>query len=145
MAKYKWDKPYEWLEHAATNWSSDELYCTMMSLAGMLDSDTLQETFQSEMAADGFFQDLDIVQRLSKDQCVDLLIDAGIDVDVSDTEESLRDRVALNIGDTLEYSEIEELINKGCGKCVDCGAQCYSGGEGTVLCPVCDKEEEEIE
>ncbi len=27
------------------------------------------------------------------------------------------------------------------GLCVDCGAQCVSGGEGSVLCPVCDKPE----
>jgi hypothetical protein len=25
-----------------------------------------------------------------------------------------------------------------CGLCVDCGTQCVSGGEGSVLCPKCD-------
>lgn len=30
-----------------------------------------------------------------------------------------------------------------CGECVTCGAQCVSGGEGSVICPVCDQSEED--
>ncbi len=39
--------------------------------------------------------------------------------------------------------DIKELLpdESGAGLCVDCGAQCVSGGEGSVLCPVCDKPE----
>ncbi len=29
-------------------------------------------------------------------------------------------------------------VDNNCGKCVTCGTQCESGGEGSVLCPLCE-------
>lgn len=45
---------------------------------------------------------------------------------------------------TLESLEADdedddEDDDEECGTCVTCGAQCVSGGEGSVVCPVCDK------
>lgn len=53
--RYKWDSPYEWLTDAAKGWDSARLYQELCNLAIKHDSDTLQDEFQADMDADGYF------------------------------------------------------------------------------------------
>ena len=59
MPRYKYDCPYDWLCEAARGWDAARLYSELMNLARLHDSDTLQDEYQSEMDADGYFQDGD--------------------------------------------------------------------------------------
>ena len=58
MSKYKWHTPYEWVEQKAVEWDKDRLLTEFLNLACITDSDTLQDTFQGEMDADGYFNAL---------------------------------------------------------------------------------------
>lgn len=65
--RYRWAFAYDWLEdkiHAATE---AELHSFALAMAQILDSDAIQDLFQSEMQADGFFNDLNAVDELSRD------------------------------------------------------------------------------
>lgn len=55
MPNYKWENPYEWLEHKQEEWSKEETAQALLSLALHTDSDTLQDLFQSDMEEDGYF------------------------------------------------------------------------------------------
>lgn len=58
--KYRWDYPQEWLlekaEQHARNNNSAELLSIIQTLVSSLDADTIQDNFQSEMDADGYFK-----------------------------------------------------------------------------------------
>lgn len=59
MSVYKWASPYEWLEEKAKEWDERKLYHELMNLASQLDSDTLQDEYQADMDADGYFDELE--------------------------------------------------------------------------------------
>jgi hypothetical protein len=118
MARYKWDSALEWLterldQRARQNDVAELLECAKL-LAEQVDSDTIQDLYQPDMNADGFFRDLDITQNLTGKQCIDLLIEAGEDeealVDGDMDVEQMRQRVQRYIEDeTLAYSDVEAL------------------------------------
>ncbi len=54
---YKWDSAIEWLEEKARSWSAEQLYQEVMTLAREVDPDTLQDMYQSDMDADGYFSE----------------------------------------------------------------------------------------
>lgn len=54
--KYKWDGPHEWLDDVSREWDSARLRAELMALAVRLDADELQDEFQTEMDADGYFE-----------------------------------------------------------------------------------------
>ena len=60
MSRYKWASASEWLEEKISGCQDlaalDKL---AMALLRMVDNDQIQDTFQGEMDADGFFEDLD--------------------------------------------------------------------------------------
>jgi len=55
--QYKWDSPHDWLgdyiDHSQTPEEIRYIACT---LASVLDSDQIQDLFQSEMSDDGYFK-----------------------------------------------------------------------------------------
>jgi hypothetical protein len=53
--RYKWDSPYEWLTERAREWDAGRLYHLLMSLAALLDTETLEDVFRSALEADGYF------------------------------------------------------------------------------------------
>lgn len=63
MPRYKYADPQEWLAERARDWSHDRLYLELMELARQTDSDTLQDIYQSDMDADGYFEDLDAPKK----------------------------------------------------------------------------------
>ena len=56
---YKWTHPYHWLEKKAVTWDRERLLTEFLNLACIADSDTLQDTFQEEMDADGYFDEVE--------------------------------------------------------------------------------------
>ena len=56
---YKWTHPYHWLEEKAATWDRERLLTEFLNLACIADSDTLQDTFQEEMDADGYFDEVE--------------------------------------------------------------------------------------
>ena len=72
MARYKWHTAHEWLlekaqEYARAN-NAAELLSIIDTLVPKLDGDTIQDEFQSEMDADGFFDDLDAADEEDEDE-----------------------------------------------------------------------------
>ena len=55
---YKWDCPYDWLCDKLNGWDEATLRGEIRILAARLDSDTLQDLYQSEMEADGYFEEV---------------------------------------------------------------------------------------
>lgn len=59
MATYKWSSPHEWLEHKISEHASTDdtgdLVSIARELASKLDADSIQDIFQSDMEADGYF------------------------------------------------------------------------------------------
>jgi hypothetical protein len=53
--KYRWSGPHEWLLEQAETWPADMLFSCLRDLALKCDPDTLQDIFQKEMDADGYF------------------------------------------------------------------------------------------
>lgn len=53
--RHRWDSPLEWLFYAIKTWDSGRVRQELLNLAEKLDSDTLQNEYQSEMAGDGYF------------------------------------------------------------------------------------------
>ena len=53
--KYRWSGPHEWLLEQIDTWSALELHQALCELAMRMDADTLQDIFQSDMDADGYF------------------------------------------------------------------------------------------
>jgi hypothetical protein len=56
LKKYKWNSPHEWLFEHAELWPAETLLRALHDLASCCDSDTIQDVFQSEMDADGYFK-----------------------------------------------------------------------------------------
>jgi len=61
MASYKWETPYDWFQSYVNARAEDPqaLRSLLLVVAQKLDSDDLQELFQPDMDADGFFENLD--------------------------------------------------------------------------------------
>lgn len=53
---YKWTNPQEWLQQYIDSLSYLELRQEAKNLASMLDSDQIQDTYQSDMDAQGYFK-----------------------------------------------------------------------------------------
>lgn len=62
MARYQWATAYEWLEEYLRN-HPEQAHSIAMSLAMKLDADSIQDEFQSDMDADGYFTDLDATEE----------------------------------------------------------------------------------
>ena len=128
MARYKWASPQEWLTETrekmvheasakATFSALQEVIATLLddlnTLVSDFDGDTIQDAYQSEMDKDGYFNDLDITAKLSREQCVDLLEGAGIQCYDTETVEELREAVQSNIEDgTIAYGDVKELTDE---------------------------------
>lgn len=56
--RYKWASPYDWLSEQAATWTRERLLTELRNLAVKLDSDTLQDEYQTEMDSDGFFEEI---------------------------------------------------------------------------------------
>lgn len=58
--KYKWANPQEWLLEKAESYSraseTAELLSIIQTLVLKMDADSIQDDFQSEMDADGYFR-----------------------------------------------------------------------------------------
>ncbi|MFY9837419.1 MAG: hypothetical protein WAK55_13315 [Xanthobacteraceae bacterium] len=52
---YNLNSPQQWLLERAQRWNSVELYKALSDLARRVDGGSIQDLFQSEMAADGYF------------------------------------------------------------------------------------------
>jgi HPt (histidine-containing phosphotransfer) domain-containing protein len=108
-AKYKWDNPADWLDDRVTKAVDEndvpELVSIIHSLKGQLDFDGIQEAFQSDMEADGYFKrnwegtDAKIT-NLSRALVVELLEGISIECRDDETLSTLQD--ALNEGDIDE-------------------------------------------
>ena len=58
MTRYKWETAHDWLEDYLQR-NPNQAHSIAMSLAMKLDSDQIQDEFQSDMDVDGYFEDLD--------------------------------------------------------------------------------------
>lgn len=56
--RYRWHSPGEWLGTKLSEWTPEEVKKAAEAMAGKLDSDAIQDLYESEMAADGYFQPL---------------------------------------------------------------------------------------
>lgn len=55
---YKWDNPYEWVAEKAREWERNgTLFQEFLTLAQQVEMDTLQDLYQSDMIADGYFNE----------------------------------------------------------------------------------------
>jgi hypothetical protein len=52
---YSLNSPQQWLLEKAQHWNAIELYKALSNLAHRVDGGSIQDLFQSEMAADGYF------------------------------------------------------------------------------------------
>lgn len=59
MARYKYNNAHEWFHEYTQRLESSALHSIANDLADKLDGDTIQDMFQNEMDADGYFRDLD--------------------------------------------------------------------------------------
>jgi hypothetical protein len=62
MKRYKFDNAHEWLGHYSQHTADVKgitgLLGIIAELAGQLDADTIQDLYQSEMDADGYFDEV---------------------------------------------------------------------------------------
>lgn len=57
--RYKWANPFEWLmDYASRPENQQELFSLLETCAQRLNSDQLQDLFESDMSADGYFDTL---------------------------------------------------------------------------------------
>lgn len=56
--RYRWDSPAAWVEDKLLEGNRAECTSIARELLGHVDGDVIQDSFQSEMQADGFFRDL---------------------------------------------------------------------------------------
>src|SRR5262245_45044590 len=57
--KYQWDYPLEWLEEKINGTNDPEVlrdYALTLARSERMDSDSIQDLFQSDMDADGYFE-----------------------------------------------------------------------------------------
>lgn len=53
---HKLNSPHEWLLDKARHWNADTLYEALSDVIYRLDGKSIHDMFQSEMDADGYFQ-----------------------------------------------------------------------------------------
>ncbi|KKM88033.1 hypothetical protein LCGC14_1262810 [marine sediment metagenome] len=53
---YQWTYPSDWLNEKIGDWSVAELRSALNSILATLAEDDVQDTFQSDMEADGYFE-----------------------------------------------------------------------------------------
>lgn len=59
MPKYKWDNPTEWLSEQIDSCENfHELRSYANALLSLVDNDQIQDLFQAEMDADGYFAEV---------------------------------------------------------------------------------------
>lgn len=51
-----WKSPHSWLADKTYRWDSESLREVLIILSQYIDADEIQETFESEMDADGYFK-----------------------------------------------------------------------------------------
>ena len=58
--RYKWSHPRDWLDDYLTRHADDaeRLLAEAKVLAGLLDSDEIQDEYQREMDEDGYFEEI---------------------------------------------------------------------------------------
>lgn len=56
---YKYANPYEWLEAKSQEWNKEQLRAALLSLAINTDSDMIEDQYQDDMEADGYFEEID--------------------------------------------------------------------------------------
>jgi hypothetical protein len=56
MPSYKWSSPADWLHDQIQSAGEDELHAYLNAIIPTLDSDTIQDLFENEMDADGYFE-----------------------------------------------------------------------------------------
>lgn len=56
--RYRWHSPGEWLDTKLNEWSPEEVKKAAETMARKLDSDTIQDLYESEMTEDGYFEPL---------------------------------------------------------------------------------------
>ena len=117
MAKYKWDSPGDWLGDKINEYKDTVDEYLRTGTAGPVSNDT---------ASAALFSLATIANSI---------VNGGLNCDSDMIQDAFQDEM----DDDGYFVDLESE----CGKCVDCGAQCYSGGEGSILCPVCDKKEDE--
>ena len=78
--RYRYDNPHEWLESHIAELDTDdnriELLAIIRALASVLDNDQIQDLFQSDMDADGYFQPLDqrgAIPPIAEESCMYVL------------------------------------------------------------------------
>ena len=57
---YKWANPYEWLDEVSQEWDRNKLRFELLEIAAKLDSDQLQDIYQSDMDQDGYFKAMEV-------------------------------------------------------------------------------------
>lgn len=55
---YLWLNPLEWLKDKCQMWDEGQLRHELLEIASMVDMDTLQDIYQSDMDASGYFTKL---------------------------------------------------------------------------------------
>lgn len=58
MRRYKYESAQQWLQQKIAQANLEDLRSIAVSLASELDEDRIQDLFQDEMEADGFFEEL---------------------------------------------------------------------------------------
>jgi hypothetical protein len=72
------------------------------------DSDTVQDCFESDMTDAGYFDDLGVVDNLTREQCIGILDDADIYYNMDESLDVLRQAIESHLADgTLGYPEVE--------------------------------------
>ena len=59
MGKYKYNSPYEWLNERIIKADEKELRVIAHELTTKINADDIQDLFQSEMDADGYFEEIE--------------------------------------------------------------------------------------
>lgn len=116
MKTHKWNHPDDWLQDVVQRHVGEgnvtELASILNSVMDTLDPDDIQDIFQSEMEADGYFQPLagPIIGSLSREQVIELL--EGVSIQCRDEESTavLREALQTNVEDgTIPYEELVEV------------------------------------
>ena len=59
VKKYKWNSAHEWLLDAMEKWDINQLKCEFREIMMKMDSDEIQDIYQSDMDADGYFDEIE--------------------------------------------------------------------------------------
>ena len=76
---YKWASAHEWLQHHLFGIGpAERLREVAMQLANQLDADEIQDLFQNEMDADGYFEQLAQAKEVTEG-VAEIMADADLD------------------------------------------------------------------